>query len=373
MKNNYIKILMTTDTVGGVWTYTLELCKALQEEPISIYLAAMGGLPDENQENQVRQLPNVTLYKSKYKLEWMQDPWDDLRKAKKWITSIYHTVIPDIVHFNNYAQLENFWQAPIITVYHSCVETWWQAVKGTTAPSSWKRYMELVRDSLNASDVVVSPTRALLQKASEAHYNTTPSQVIANGHDPVSTKEIKKEKIIFCTGRIWDEAKNLQSLCNIAAALPWPVYVAGDDINPNTGEKAILDNVYFLGKLSAKDTLDWMRRASIFVSPTKYEPFGLAILEAALAGCALTISKLDTLEEVWEENAVFFDPDHPRETLQAIMQLIKYPRYLTKMAQKAQYHAQQYSGYEMGRNYLKLYQNLLATGRTHVEPLKSAI
>ena len=104
MEDN-MKILMTTDTVGGVWVYSLELCKALQKYGVQVHLAAMGQWPSEEQEKEAARLPNVLLYKSDYKLEWMQDPWDDVERARKWINSIYHTVLPDLVHLNNYAQV----------------------------------------------------------------------------------------------------------------------------------------------------------------------------------------------------------------------------------------------------------------------------
>lgn len=43
------RILMTADTVGGVWTYALELAQALDSRGIQIALATMGRLfPSHN-------------------------------------------------------------------------------------------------------------------------------------------------------------------------------------------------------------------------------------------------------------------------------------------------------------------------------------
>lgn len=350
---------MTTDTVGGVWVYSLELCKALQEYNVEVHLAALGTWPSEAQKQEVAAIENVTLYKSDFKLEWMEDPWEDVEKSRKWINSIYHTISPDVVHLNNYAHIGEDWTCPTLTVFHSCVQTWWQAVKGTSAPSNWNQYSEVVHQSLSASDVVVSPTNAILKKAKNTHDFQTPSKVIYNGRGMDPSEEKEKEEFILCIGRIWDEAKNLKLLSHIAKNLPWPVYIAGDLKNPGTGQKSEFENVEFLGKLHPYEVRDWMQRASIFVSPTKYEPFGLAILEAAKSGCALILSELDTLKEIWEDSAAFFDPEDEPQAQEKILQLINNESARKEFSEKARNKAKEYSSEKMGLEYLDLYRQII--------------
>ncbi|WP_424492879.1 glycosyltransferase family 4 protein [Salinimicrobium sp. GXAS 041] len=354
-----MKILMTTDTVGGVWVYSLELCKALQEYEVEVHLAAMGAWPSEAQMQEVEAIPNVTLYKSDFKLEWMEDPWEDVEKSRKWINSIYHTIYPDVVHLNNYAHIGEDWTCPILTVFHSCVQTWWQAVKGTSAPESWDRYTQVVQESLEESDMVVSPTKAILKKAKSTHNFETATKMIYNGRDMNPSEEKEKEEFILCIGRIWDEAKNLKLLSHIAKNLPWPVYIAGDLKNPGTGEKSEFENVKFLGKLQPYEVREWMQRASIFVSPTKYEPFGLAILEAAKSGCALILSELDTLKEIWEDSAAFFDPEDEPQAQEKILQLIKNDTLRQEFSEKAKSKAKEYSSEKMASEYINLYREII--------------
>ena len=356
-----MKILMTTDTIGGVWVYSLELCKALDEYGVEVYLAAMGAWPSPAQQQEVDNLPNVTLYKSDFKLEWMQDPWEDVERATKWINCIYQTIQPDVVHLNNYAKVGSDWSCPTITVFHSCVQTWWQAVKGTKAPETWNTYRELVKNSLNDSDVVVSPTRAILEKAKITHEFNAETRVINNGEVKAGFDESEKEKFILCIGRIWDEAKNLELLSHIAGNLPWPVYIAGDLRNPGSGEKATVEkNLNFLGKLEPHEVKDWMQRAAIFVSPTKYEPFGLAILEAAKAGCTLVLSELDTLKELWDGAAIFFDPKNEAEAQQNILHLIENDALRKELSEKAKHRSQEYSSEKMGAAYMDLYREIIS-------------
>src|SRR5215207_31233 len=75
------RILMTADTVGGVWTYALELARSLAPHGVEIELASMGSRLSGEQRTEARSIPNLTVYESSFKLEWMEDPWRDVRAA----------------------------------------------------------------------------------------------------------------------------------------------------------------------------------------------------------------------------------------------------------------------------------------------------
>ena len=71
-----MRVLMTADTVGGVWTYALELARALEGDA-EIVLATMGAPLSSDQWDEARALPNLEIYESRYRLEWMNAPWHD--------------------------------------------------------------------------------------------------------------------------------------------------------------------------------------------------------------------------------------------------------------------------------------------------------
>src|SRR5690606_8377688 len=102
-------------------------------------------------------------------------------------------------------------------------------------------------------------------------------------------------------------AKNLAQLDAVATELPWPVYVAGSTEHPDGGNAAF-DSVETLGVLSRAEMKHWLGRASIYVLPARYEPFGLSALEAALSGCALVLGDIPSLREVWGPAATYVDP-----------------------------------------------------------------
>ena len=123
------RLLMTADAVGGVWTYALDLARAMSSKGISIALATMGRPPDRAQRAAARRIPNLELFESTFKLEWMDDPWADVRLAGDWLLDLSTRVRPDIIHLNGYVHAALPWPAPTIVVGHSCVLSWWEAVK----------------------------------------------------------------------------------------------------------------------------------------------------------------------------------------------------------------------------------------------------
>ena len=52
-----------------------------------------------------------------------------------------------------------------------------------------------------------------------------------------------------------------------------------------------------------------MRRSAIFAAPSRYEPFGLAVVEAAISGAALVLADIPTFRELWSDAALFVSPD----------------------------------------------------------------
>ncbi|HEX8561709.1 MAG TPA: glycosyltransferase [Flavobacterium sp.] len=349
---------MTADTVGGVWTYAVDLCRALQSHQVHVHLATMGAPLSDDQKQQVQQLPNVFVYESRYKLEWMQDPWEDIAAAKEWLKQIFMKVNPDLVHFNNFGQCDADWKCPVVTVFHSCVQTWFRAVKKSDAPSEWNGYTSIVKNALNSSDIIIAPSKSIAIEAAEI-YQCGNFQVIYNGSDKVSNAP-HKQPYILAAGRIWDEAKNIALLTKIADKLSWPVYVAGDNVAPHTPDAADMAKVYFLGKLPADELQHYMSDAAIFVSPTKYEPFGLAILEAANAGCALALADIPTLREIWGDSAVYFSPEDEAEALLTLQYLIDNPESRTELAHRSSARAKTYNTSEMANAYKELYTKIVA-------------
>ena len=51
------RVLMTADTLGGVWTYAIDLCRGLANYGVQVVMLSMGRLPDEHQSRKLRAFP----------------------------------------------------------------------------------------------------------------------------------------------------------------------------------------------------------------------------------------------------------------------------------------------------------------------------
>jgi glycogen synthase len=348
---------MTADTVGGVWTYALELTRALEPYGIEVLLALMGPPLSAAQRHQARRISNLNLFKSNYKLEWMPDCWSDVKRAGEWLLHLEHRLQPDLIHLNGYAHANLPWNHPTLVAGHSCVFSWWQAVKAETPPAEWQRYKNEVQHGLRAADLVITPSAAM-SRALHVHYGPLHNtRVIANGRDPEYFKARPKRQLLLSAGRLWDAAKNIDCVAEVAPELPWPVLIAGD-LQQSTLNSAREQNCRWLGSLSETDLQRWFAAASVYVLPARYEPFGYTPLEAALSGCALVLGDIDSLREIWCDAAVFVDPNDSRALKTTLLELINNSQHRHEMAQRARARAREFSSARMAENYLAAYGEL---------------
>ena len=64
------RILVTTDAVGGVWRYSVELCSAWSERGVTTILAVLGPPANEAQRTEALAVPGLILLETGLGLEW---------------------------------------------------------------------------------------------------------------------------------------------------------------------------------------------------------------------------------------------------------------------------------------------------------------
>jgi glycogen synthase len=345
-----VTVLMTTDTVGGTWTYALELVNALASRGVEVVLAAIGR-PSRDQLDEVASSRLAGFHAADYRLEWMEDPWDDVDEAGEWLLELADELEPTLVHLNGYAHVALPWKAPAVVVGHSDVLSWHEAVRGAPAGEEWSRYRSLVEAGLAAADLLVAPTRALLDALVRLYEPSCPRLVVPNGVSSAAAARSKRE-VVLAAGRVWDEAKNLQALVRIAPRLSWPVAIAGEG-DPGPG-------VERPGRLPRQELAERLAEAAVFAAPAFYEPFGLAALEAGCAGCALVLGDIPTLREVWDDAALFVPPADDEALVEALGRMIDDRRLREDYAARARRKACGYTAGRMASGYAMVYERAVA-------------
>jgi glycosyltransferase involved in cell wall biosynthesis len=323
-----MKVLMTADCVGGVWTYALDLADALAPLGVEVHLATMGRGPDDEQREAAAQSALAALHESGFALEWDDEPWEDVDRAGEWLLDLARTVRPDLVHLNGYGHGALAWGAPVVVVAHSDVLAWWRAVEGTPPPARLDRYRRRVEAGLQGADAVCAPTAAVLDDLAASYRFETPRFVVPNGRAR-RVRDGEKEQLIAGLGRFSDAAKNVAALRRVAPHLEWEVTLAG----PGTER----------GTVSPAAAADLLARAAIFASPARYEPFGLAALEAAQAGCALVLGDIPSLREVWADAAAYVPPTDDDALLGVLRGLCEDDDRRQELARRARERAERYT------------------------------
>ncbi|MEM7807843.1 MAG: glycosyltransferase family 4 protein [Planctomycetota bacterium] len=358
---------MTTDCVGGVWTYAMTLCRGLVQQGVEVTLAASGGPLDEAKRRDVP--AGVTLRHRPLKCEWMQPPLADVEEAGEWLDELVAEFRPDVIHLNDYAHgSRDFGGRPRLVVAHSDVYSWHAAVLRRAPDASWRGYRDVVEAGLAGADAVVAPTRAVLDGMRawigdrSAAGAAASGRVIANAVDGIGEPAGKREPFVLSAGRVWDEAKNVKLLAEAAGGFLMPVKIAGDARHPDGGE-ASFDGVELLGPLPHAELLALMRRASIYALPAKYEPFGLSAVEAALSGCALVLGDIPSLREVWGDAATFVSPNDADQLRLTLRRLVDDEAARRRLATLARDRAKTFTVERQASAYAGLYRELVGVKR----------
>jgi len=354
------RILLTGDTEGGVWTFVLELADGLLKRGAEVCLVTFGQTVTAAQKLSAAGVVDLLWLHHPSKLEWMQDPWTDIQQAGYWLRGTAQRWNPDLVHLNTLCHATLDWNVPVVMTHHSCVTSWWRSVKRSPLPAEWHRYRQEVERSLKTATVITAPSRsALAALAGDYGIEVDDARPIPNGRSPDAFRVGEKEDFILSAGRLWDEAKNIRVLAEVAPRLDWPIYLAGDSQNPD-GAATPLAGCCLLGKLDAAELSSWYARAGVYALPARYEPFGLSVLEAALSGCALVLGDIPSLREMWQGAASFVPPDDLSFLENCLRGLISDPVYRTRMSQLALARAREFTQSRMVDEYVGLYQRAQA-------------
>jgi glycosyltransferase involved in cell wall biosynthesis len=312
------RVLITLDAVGGVWRYAVDVARGLETHGVDCLLVGFGPEPDAAQRTECGRIELVWTHEP---LDWTVSDSADLNRGTDTLGSLARDWNAYILHLNQPSQAAGLAvQCPVVVASHSCVPTWWRAVNGTDLPSEWTWQTHRNQAGFQRADAVIVPSNSYAA-ALKAVYNTLPPLHVIHNATAVELADEPKAPLVLSVGRWWDPGKNGAVLDEAAVTIPWPVILAGPLNGPN-GQHATFRNAQTPGALPHPDILTLMRRSAIFAAPSRYEPFGLAVVEAAISGAALVLADIPTFRELWSDAALFVHPDD----------CVGWSRALTKLA-----------------------------------------
>lgn len=362
-----MRILITADTVGGVWSYTRELASGLLAQDVSVVLVTLGRALNAEQSSWTERMAaqfrgSFFLAPTSFRLEWMEDAGHDVDASRRYVADVAHEYRADLLHANQFCFASLNLPIPIVLVAHSDIRSWWRSVHGVPpAETDWLRdYTRIVREGIHGAAVVVAPTQWMLDQIENIYGTSRHSQLIPNGCSPENFQANEAKRLqAVSLGRLWDEGKNIRLLEQIQPAIP--ILIAGDTRPPEGSTSAAFtasanSHLQLLGALTESETKALLSLTAIYIATSRYEPFGLAPVEAAFSGCAILANDIPSLREVWKSDALYYARNDPNSLAVCLQQLAGDPLLLHHMSQAAHRRAHtHFTASKMTSAYLNLY------------------
>lgn len=181
--------------------------------------------------------------------------------------------------------------------------------------ADWTRRDILSRYQLPGDKVVVVPWGSIF----EAYDTVSQKEVSAT-----STKYGLPQQFLFYPAATWAH-KNHEcilealSILKVEKGITPDVFFTGTitgyktKIESTGARLGVLDQLHFLGFVEPHELQAMYRLATALVFPSRFEGFGLPVLESFHAGLPVICSNATTLPEVAGAGALYFSPDSPRE------------------------------------------------------------
>jgi glycosyltransferase involved in cell wall biosynthesis len=169
----------------------------------------------------------------------------------------------------------------------------------------------------------------------------------------------------------FDKRKNVGSLVEAFAQLPRdapPLVLAGEHkwdfsaISERISVLGLAERVLCPEGIADKDLPAIYQGAMALVHPSRYEGFGLQLVEAMASGLPVLASGTTSLPEVLDGCGLLFDPEDPDSIAQQMGRISRDPDLRIAMAENGRQRARFFSWHKAAEEILRLYLGLLGRG-----------
>jgi glycogen synthase len=311
-----VHVLVTTDSLSGSWTYTRELVTGLVTRGVRVSLVSFGEIPLPDQTTWMDHLHGLDYRPTAFHLEWMQEAENDLPESSAFLAELVRELRPDVLHLNQFCYGNLPVDVPRVVMAHGDLITRTHAVhnRAPRPEGSLAWYRNTVLKGLAGADAVVAPSVWMLDRISACYCRPQRAEVIYPGRNPIFFNPyLNKDDCVLAVGRLVDASKQVFLLtqhpysvpvCIVGAehTVPMPRIPIRADVKLDTEQMSVA----IRGPQTEAQLRALYSRASIYAATARYEPLGMATLEAAFSRCAIVANDIPSFREIWGDAALYF-------------------------------------------------------------------
>ena len=224
---------------------------------------------------------------------------------------------------------------PTIITVHDLIKSHFTG-RDTTTRAPWlytlKRfgYNQVIKNTLLKSSDIIVPTNTVKNdilamftsvKPERIHpISEAPDEIFrSTSHFSLSTSHLPSKYILF-VGNAYPH-KNLSVLLEAMKSLPdYELVIVAKSTPFLSRALAPYDQtrIHLLQNLSDQDLVSAYKQASLLVSPSFMEGYGLVGLEALMVGTPVVASNIAVYREVYGDKVIYFDPSSPKDLIRVI-------------------------------------------------------
>lgn len=309
-------VLVTADSLSGSWTYTRELVTGLVTRGVRVTLVSFGEIPLPEQTSWMDHLHGLDYRPTAFHLEWMQEAEEDLPESSAFLAALVRELRPDVLHLSQFCYGNLPVDVPRVVMAHGDLITWSYAVhdRAPRAEHSMSWYRKTVMMGLAGANAVVAPSAWMLDRICSCYAYPRRGEVIYPGRNPIFFNPyVNKDDCVLAVGRMVDAGKQVYLLtqqpysvpvCIVGAehTVPAPRIPIRADVKVATDETSVA----IRGAQTEAQLRALYSRASIYAATARYEPLGMAALEAAFSRCAIVANDIPSFREIWGDAALYF-------------------------------------------------------------------
>lgn len=243
-----------------------------------------------------------------------------------------------------------------------------------------KIYTYKFRKACENSDRIIAISQCTKQDIIR-HFHITPEkiEVIYQGCDISFTQTVTDEKkdevrakyqlpeqFILNVGSI-EERKNVLSAVKTLPMLPQHIHIVivgrrtkyTEEIERFTKENGLSKRVHIISNVPFNDLPALYQSADIFVYPSRFEGFGIPVIEALYSGVPVVAATGSCLEEAGGPNSIYIHPDDIAGMVSAFKRIYTEPELKKDMVEKGLEFAQQFSEIKQAGEIINIYKELM--------------